>query len=151
MNCPFCPPLAELTTFAETPCFRALYNIAPVLPGHSLVVPKEHIRSMLGLNENLLYEMVVFSRKIVQVLMKAFSCQSFDWTIQDGTEAGQTIEHLHLHIIPRHSNDLAAPGDWYPAMLQNETAIIDSALRQKINQAEMVKIVSFLKETYIKL
>jgi bis(5'-adenosyl)-triphosphatase len=77
--------------------------------------------------------------------MKAFNTDAFDFSIQEKPEAGQTIEHLHLHIVPRMKGDLKQPGDWYPLLHDNDEVIIDSLHRKRINQEAMDQIVSELK------
>lgn len=150
MPCPFCQPNVLKTTFAESENFRAIYNLAPILPGHVLIVPKQHVCRFLDLDEKFNIEMVVFSRKIIKVLMEAFKCNSFDWTIQEGSAAGQTIEHMHLHIIPRNNNDLPEPGEWYPAIIEKNPQLIDSFSRPKITDEKMEIIVHRLKEIFRK-
>ena len=144
-NCPFCNTQIIKSSFYEEAGFRAIYNIAPVLPGHTLVIPVKHVRSIFELSEEEFYNMMSFSRKVIRVLQKAFHAKSFDWTIQEGEEAGQTIEHLHLHIVPRTEGDLPSPGDWYPELKRNANEYIDSAKRQKLSGEEMGKIVMKLK------
>jgi bis(5'-adenosyl)-triphosphatase len=151
MNCPFCIPNVSDVTFAESENFRAIYNLAPVLPGHVLIVPKKHLSSLLELDDNSTVEMVVFSKKIIRTLVLAFNTESFDWTVQDGKPAGQTIEHLHMHIIPRFDGDLPQPGDWYPAMKLNTSEIIDSMSRPKLNPNQIQTIVEKLKDYFRKI
>jgi bis(5'-adenosyl)-triphosphatase len=147
-DCPFCEPLVLKACFAEEGAFRAIYNIAPILPGHSLIVPKKHTQSLLDLTDKELSELVLFSKKIIQLLNKAFGTTSFDWTLQDGVPAGQTIRHLHLHIIPRAMDDLPSPGDWYPQLAKNEENMIESNDRQKLTAKELNTIVSHLKKIF---
>ncbi|MBN1116204.1 MAG: HIT family protein [Bacteroidales bacterium] len=149
--CPFCNPAVLKSTFAESENFRAVYNLAPVLPGHILIVPKKHLSKFLEIDEALIAEMVSFSRKIIKVIAKAFKTDSFDWTIQDGKPAGQTVEHMHMHIIPRHENDLPDPGDWYPMLKKKTEAFIDSTNRNKLSEEEIVNICQNLKKNYREL
>lgn len=145
-HCPFCEPNTNNSTFMESNLFRALYNKAPILPGHSLVVPKRHITSIMDLNDVEACEIIGFSRDVVKMLMKAFQASGFDWTIQEGIDAGQTVEHLHLHLIPRKHNDLTSPGDWYPMLVESEkSGIIDSESRSQLTPDEMESIVNHLK------
>ncbi len=146
-TCPFCRADVQAGHFATSGNFLALYNLAPILPGHSLVIPRRHILSLLELGDTELCELTLFSRDVVKVLQKAFGSHAFDWTIQEGVEAGQTIPHLHLHIIPRVQADLPQPGDWYPLLEQSEGEIIDSAARPKLTAHEMQAIVSRLRTT----
>lgn len=115
-GCPFCPPAALRTTFRTTPGFRALVNLKPILPGHSLVMPERHVERLLDLDEAEAAGMAAFAHRISAVLVDAFAATGIDWTLQDGAAAGQTVMHLHLHLIPRFEGDLPRPGDWYPAL-----------------------------------
>jgi bis(5'-adenosyl)-triphosphatase len=144
-DCPFCEDNVKLSIFAESTNFRAIYNIAPILPGHSLIVPKDHVRRMNELSDEEISEMIIFSRKIANKLTEIFQCSGFNWTIQDGKSAGQTVSHLHLHLIPRHSNDLKNPGDWYPMLKGSELGIIDSKSRDRLKKEEMKMIVDKLR------
>lgn len=148
-NCPFCSPVVEKATFAESNNFRAVYNIAPILPGHCLIIPKNHLSSLLDIPTTDMTEMMLFSRKIIRVLSKAFGTSSYDWTIQEGQPAGQTIEHLHIHIIPRTADDLPEPGDWYPRLEASEPMLIDSFLRSKYSYAELKSIVEKLSRIFM--
>ena len=145
-DCPFCYPLVLKACFAESNNFRAIYNIAPILPGHSLIAPKNHYQSFLELPDAYLTELILFSKDIAQFLNKTFNTTSFDLTIQDGVPAGQSIPHLHIHIIPRHAGDLSTPGDWYPRLIESTQENIDSDNRPKLNSEELQSIVSHLKE-----
>ncbi len=144
-QCPFCRQDVQAGHFATSANFLALYNLAPILPGHSLVIPRRHILSLMELSDRELCELTLFSRDVVKILQKAFGSRAFDWTIQEGWEAGQTIPHLHLHIIPRAKGDLPQPGDWYPLMEQNELEILDSESRRRLTEEEMGVIVRRLR------
>jgi bis(5'-adenosyl)-triphosphatase len=126
--------------------YMALYNIAPVLPGHSLIIPRKHISSLLSLNENELSDFFETARFTLRILMKAFSTDAFDMALQEKPEAGQTIEHLHLHLVPRLKNDLKHPGDWYPMVSGNDDSIIDSMNRPHLNDEALRQIVGELKK-----
>jgi bis(5'-adenosyl)-triphosphatase len=105
----------------------------------------------MGLSDSELSEMMVFARNVVRILLKAFGASAFNWTIQEGEEAGQTVPHLHLHLIPRESNDLPQPGDWYPLLKKSETEIIDSDTRPKLTPDEMRTIVEKIRATARKM
>lgn len=123
----------------------AVYNIAPILPGHTLIVPKRHLGTILDLNDTELSEMMIFARKVTTVLLEVFHAEAFDWSVQDKAAAGQTIFHLHMHLVPRSEGDLKEPGDWYPEIKNNYRKILDSEKRKKLIPEEMKQIVSKLK------
>jgi bis(5'-adenosyl)-triphosphatase len=145
-NCPFCSPDVHNSVFARSDNFLAIYNIAPVLPGHSLIIPKKHIESILVLTEAEMLEMTLFAGKVTRLLLHVFKSDGFNWSIQDSEAAGQSLAHLHVHIIPRLNGDLPKPGDWYPLIQNNYSEILDSQKRQRLSISQMQKIVTCLRE-----
>lgn len=145
-NCLFCRKEIIEKSFYTSKQFSALYNIAPILPGHSLVIPNNHYESLFELSDDDLSEMMVFARKITSVLKTFFNCDGFDWTIQDGVSAGQTVPHLHLHIIPRKPLDLPESNEWYSKISQNEAQLLDSDQRERLSDEEYNAITNQLKE-----
>jgi bis(5'-adenosyl)-triphosphatase len=145
-TCPFCNTSILSSVFYEQDGFMAIYNIAPVLPGHSLIIPAKHYASLLDMTQSELYNFLETSRTALRILLKAFNTDAFDWSIQEKPEAGQTIEHLHLHIVPRLKGDLRHPGDWYPLVQQNDNEIIDSMDRSRLNEEAMRQIILELRE-----
>lgn len=143
---PFDLKNAEDSVFAESANFAAIYNIAPILPGHSLIIPKRHVLSVLELSDSELAELMIFSKRVVEFLLKAFKADAFNWTIQDGEPAGQTVPHMHLHLIPRKEDDLPSPGDWYPLLKKAQTEVIDSDERVRLTSSQMRRIVSHLRK-----
>lgn len=97
----------------ESEHFYALHNHAPILPGHSLVIPKRHIARLADLPPAASRELIPFAQDVARALGLAFGAADFDLSLQDGHAAGQTVDHLHLHLFPRHPGDLPRPGDWY--------------------------------------
>jgi len=144
-NCPFCDQSIQTSIFYTRGSNFAIYNIAPVLPGHSLIIPKMHFTSLMDLNSVELFEFMDTARFALRILMKAFNTDAFDFSVQEKPEAGQTIEHLHLHIVPRMKGDLKQPGDWYPLIQNNDEVIMDSIHRKRLNQRAMDQIVGELK------
>lgn len=147
-ECPFCSPQVDGVVFAESARFRAIYNIAPILPGHSLIVPKAHKRGVLDLDDAEACEMSVFAKKVTGFLQAAFKSDGINWTIQDGASAGQSVSHLHLHLIPRSEGDLPHPGEWYPLLKQSTGRFIDDATRTKLSPDQLRAIVEHLRNSW---
>lgn len=146
MLCPFCSPQADSITFMESNSFRVIYNHAPILPGHSLLIPKKHVESLLYLLPEQRSEMMELSLEALNLLKHVFLCTGFDLTLQEGEAAGQTIPHLHLHLIPRKTGDLPSPGDWYPNLQQpSNHTFIDSENREKLSREQVENIADYLK------
>jgi bis(5'-adenosyl)-triphosphatase len=147
-NCPFCSIDIEEAVFAVSGDFAALYNISPILPGHSLVIPTFHIASVLELDERDLHSFFSFAQIVTRFLQSVFGGSGFNWTIQDAEVAGQTVDHLHLHIIPRKSGDLPHPGDWYPALEKSESLPVDDQRRRKLTSEQMSDVTSYLRKKW---
>ena len=145
-QCPFDIGQIDDVEFAGTRDIAAIYNISPVLPGHSLIIPRRHAERMFDLTDSECLRLVKFARSVTALVVELFSASGFDWTVQDGEAAGQTVPHLHLHIIPRYDGDLPDPGDWYPRLNEtNGNGVIDSAERRKLSDPELEVIVKRLR------
>jgi bis(5'-adenosyl)-triphosphatase len=142
-TCPFCQPGIEGKAFATSNSFLALYNIAPILTGHSIIIPQMHIKSLRSLSNELVCELFLFARKVTDMLLAYYDAEAFDWSLQDGEAAGQTVSHLHLHIVVRFSSDLTEPGDWYP--LLDSQSNINSFQRSKLTNEEYLEVTSKLQ------
>lgn len=107
-NCIFCKIVA-----GETPSEKvyedehvlAFLDIAPVNPGHALVIPKTHSSDFLDTNESSLIAVVVALPKIAQAIMRAVSADGFNIGVNNGAAAGQIVPHMHFHVIPRFNDD----------------------------------------------
>src|ERR1035437_10562204 len=93
-NCPFCADKINNSAFIESPNFLVIYNNATILPGHSLVMPKNHIESLLELNQTELFEFIQLSVKATKIILKVFEADSFNWRIQEKQEAEQRISQI---------------------------------------------------------
>lgn len=145
-SCPFCQDAVTKAVFMSSANCRVIYNKAPILPGHSLVIPADHYESALDMPPPLAHELFALSLQAAQGLMKVFNANGFDWTIQDGAAAGQTVPHVHLHLIPRFKDDLPNPGDWYPELMRLNETVIDSARRPAYSDEELADIAAKIKE-----
>ncbi|KAI8328579.1 HIT-like domain-containing protein [Chlamydoabsidia padenii] len=98
--------------FKSTHCL-GLVNLKPVLTGHVLVVSKRLVARFKDLNSTEATDMILSAKKICSVLEKHYQASSITLTMQDGPEAGQTVPHVHMHIIPRQKHDYANNDDIY--------------------------------------
>lgn len=144
MKCPFCNKKTETAVFGKTEYSMALYNISPLMPGHSLIIPKRHVSTIYELTDVEYKDMMFFMRNISDLLRKAYSAGGINWTLQEGEPAGQTVSHLHFHLIPRYSGDYADAGDWYPKLQGHLN--IDSAQRPKLTDHQMNEVVEWLRK-----
>ena len=78
-------------------------------PGHTLLIPKRHIGSFFDLSELERSDLFTLLDCAKLVLDKEFQPQGYNIGINDGAAAEQTVQHLHVHLIPRFEGDLPDP------------------------------------------
>lgn len=110
-DCIFCAIAA-----GEIPCFKiyeddltlAYLDINPFSEGHALVIPKIHAVDISEIDEDALAALILRVKKVASHLKEALPCDGFNILQNNGPAAGQTVPHLHFHIVPRIG---AAPAD----------------------------------------
>jgi histidine triad (HIT) family protein len=83
----------------------AFLDIAPINPGHTLVVPKKHSKDITDISDEYLCNVIKKVKKIAVHIKDALDLEGFNISLNNGEIAGQTVPHTHFHIIPRHRND----------------------------------------------
>mgnify|MGYP002520995437 CR=1 FL=1 len=104
-NCVFCAIAAgEIPSFKiyEDDLVLAYLDINPFTEGHTLVIPKVHSEGLLDTPADQLGEIVARVQKVAAHLKKALPCEGFNILQNNGEAAGQTVKHLHFHIVPRY-------------------------------------------------
>jgi histidine triad (HIT) family protein len=81
----------------------AFLDIHPIKPGHTLIIPKKHFENFVSTDEEYLLPMIQAAKKIAPAIIKSVGASAFNFTTANGAEAGQSVFHLHFHIIPRFS------------------------------------------------
>ncbi len=104
---PFCDSSILEGAFYTTDNTMALYDAAPVVPGHSLIIPRRHVPDIIMLTDEEMLDMLETVKKIGPVIFSLYGdgSGSYDLTAQIGKYSGMTIEHLHMHFIPRRKDD----------------------------------------------
>ncbi len=106
--CPFCI-LEPSRIIHQTPLVVVVRDGFPVSEGHTLVIPKRHVGSFFDLTENERTDMFLLLDQAKADLDKVHHPDGYNIGINDGPAAGQTVPHLHLHLIPRYEGDQADP------------------------------------------
>ena len=112
-ECLFCKvqkPGHEREIVYENKFFYATRDSYPVTEFHTLIILKRHIPSYFDMNNdeiNSLNKILNVQRKVIMELDSTVT--AFNIGINDGKEAGQSIPHLHIHLIPRRKNDVENP------------------------------------------
>ncbi len=99
--------------FFESDRFMVLYDIRPVVRGHILFVPKRHMLDILEMTEEEIADFHSIFAKVVPKVLKIYGASegSYDLTSQIGRYSGRSVEHLHLHMLPRKKDDLYNTSD----------------------------------------
>lgn len=108
--CPFCDPKiynAELV--AKVALGYAKWDRTPASPGHALVIPKSHISSYFELDPGVALDLHMLILKVQHIIDQQFHPAGYNIGVNDGAAAGQTVSHLHIHVIPRYEGDIADP------------------------------------------
>jgi histidine triad (HIT) family protein len=82
-----------------------ILDINPKAPGHTMIIPKEHRETILDASEEELGPLFSSVKSVVEILQQVLSAEGFTIGINQGDAAGQTVKHLHIHVIPRFRND----------------------------------------------
>ena len=107
-NCVFCAIVAgEIPSFKiyEDEVVLAYLDINPVSKGHTLVIPKAHTAGLLDTPDETLAAVVSRVKKVAAHLKAALPCEGFNIAQNNGEVAGQTVRHVHFHIVPRYEGD----------------------------------------------
>ena len=107
-NCVFCAIAAnEIPSFKvyEDDLVLAYLDINPFSKGHTLVIPKEHSSGLLDTPDETLAALVARVKKVASHLKATLPCDGFNILQNNGEAAGQTVMHIHFHIVPRYGKE----------------------------------------------
>lgn len=107
-NCIFCKILAgeiPSTAVYEDDDFKAILDVNPAARGHAIILPKNHAANIYELPDEDASKIMVVAKKIATAIEKAYHCDGVNILQNNGEAAGQTVFHLHVHVIPRFKGD----------------------------------------------
>ena len=91
--------------FYETPLSLGLVNLKPVVPGHVLVVSRRVVARFADLTPEETTDLWSLAKRVGTCIEPHFGATSLTYAIQDGPAAGQTVPHVHVHVLPRKPGD----------------------------------------------
>ena len=106
--CPFCDP-THWDIVTETEFCYSRWDKYPVSKGHILIVPQRHFSNYFDATEEELLELWEMVEDRQYILEIKFKPDGFNIGINIGEAAGQTVSHLHIHLIPRYKGDMEDP------------------------------------------
>lgn len=92
-------------TIYEDEHFRVILDLGPATRGHALILPREHAGNLLELPEETAREVMALAKKMAAVMEEKLHCDGLNLVQNNGEAAGQTVQHFHLHMIPRYNGD----------------------------------------------
>ena len=130
--CPFCAIARgedqEVEVVCEGETWIAFFPLEPATPGHTLVIPRQHIQDLWRSDDRLAAELMAAVVRVGRAIRKALSPAGMNLITSAGRVAEQTIFHLHLHLVPRWDKD--GFGRIWPAEGKYEDANLDDVAKR---------------------
>ncbi len=107
-GCVFCQMVdgeIPVTKVYEDDAVLAFLDIGPISDGHALVIPKQHCAMLHECDPEVLAEISARLGRIAEAVMAAMDADGYNVLSNNGAAAGQVVEHLHFHVIPRKVGD----------------------------------------------
>jgi len=132
MECVFCKIAKkelEASVIFDSKHVMAFLDINPANEGHALVIAKEHYETIFEMPDELLAAVMKASKRIATAQKKALSADAVNVLNASGKEAGQSVFHFHLHIIPRYAGDNLNERAWWKPKLELQSRFGETARR----------------------
>ncbi|MCD8333039.1 MAG: HIT family protein [Clostridiales bacterium] len=107
-NCIFCKlACGDIPTnvIYEDEMFTVILDASPATRGHALILPKYHAANIYDLPDEYASKVFVLAKKLATKMTDVLKCAGFNIVQNNGTVAGQTVFHFHMHLIPRYIGD----------------------------------------------
>jgi diadenosine tetraphosphate (Ap4A) HIT family hydrolase len=118
--CPFCNPESDRELIVESATAFAIFDKFPVSNGHALIIPKKHNANYFELSLKEQYACILMLNTVKQIISNKFKPNGFNVGININEVAGQTIHHVHIHLIPRYIGDVKEPRGGVRGVIPNK-------------------------------
>ena len=108
-NCVFCNPDAGSELIVESATAYSIFDRFPVNRGHALIIPKKHTESYFDLTFKEQSACIFMLNTVKQIIVQKYHPDGFNVGINIGGAAGQSVPHVHIHLIPRYKGDIKEP------------------------------------------
>jgi len=108
-DCPFCNPDSDRELIVESATAYAMFDKYPVSKGHALIIPKKHCADYFDLTFREQSACMFMLNTVKEIVKKKFNPDGFNVGININEAAGQTVPHVHIHLIPRYNGDVKEP------------------------------------------
>ncbi|MCR5214544.1 MAG: HIT family protein [Eubacterium sp.] len=136
-NCIFCKlanGVFPTNKIYEDDDFTVILDAAPANMGHALIIPKQHYANIFELDPELMKKALPLAKKVAEALKEELEYDGINIVQNNGSAAGQTVFHFHMHVIPRYDNDGCGIG--WPQMTPDaeEQAALAEKLAKRISK-----------------
>jgi diadenosine tetraphosphate (Ap4A) HIT family hydrolase len=108
-NCPFCKVALDREIIASTCLSIAFFDGFPVSLGHALIIPRRHVASFFDLTKDEQMDLLRLSDSVKSIIDEKYHPDGYNVGVNVGEAAGQSIFHVHMHLIPRYKGDVSNP------------------------------------------
>jgi diadenosine tetraphosphate (Ap4A) HIT family hydrolase len=108
-DCPFCNPDKDREIILESASVFAIYDKFPVNNGHALIISKKHVSNYFELSFKEQSACWFVLNSVQKIIQEKFNPDGFNVGININETAGQTVPHVHIHLIPRYNGDVEEP------------------------------------------
>ncbi|XP_029907018.1 bis(5'-adenosyl)-triphosphatase [Myripristis murdjan] len=131
--------------FLRTELSFALVNRKPVVPGHVLVCPVRPVERFRDLQPDEVADLFSVTQRVASLVERHFNATSLTISIQDGPEAGQTVKHVHVHVLPRKKGDFERNDNVYNELEKHDREDLDDPSKWR-SEEEMAAEASLLRK-----
>lgn len=134
-DCIFCKIVSgeiPSETIYENSKFKVIMDIAPANKGHVLILPKEHFDNIYDIDTATAGELFQLAAMTARALKSVLDCDGMNILQNNGTVAGQTVFHFHMHIIPRYEGDTVNVGWKELSYKDGEMEQLREAIRKEL-------------------
>ena len=107
-NCIFCKIIAgeipSTAVYEDDDC-KAILDVNPAARGHVIIIPKKHAANIFEIEDEDAAKLFPVAKRIATALKKTYDCDGVNILQNNGEAAGQTVFHLHVHVVPRFHDD----------------------------------------------
>lgn len=107
------------TTLYEDNDFRVIFDVGPASKGHALILSKKHFDDVFSMDEETASKVFMVAVKVAKAMKEVLNFDGMNIVQNNGTIAGQTVFHFHMHLIPRYEGDTVNIG-WVPGTVDAE-------------------------------
>ena len=115
--------------FHRTQLSYAFVNRKPLVAGHVLIAPIRVALRFSDLTNQEMADMWSTAQKVGNMLERCYDVKALNFSVQDGAEAGQTINHVHIHVLPRKAGDFKRNDDVYHELQEHDSQVTQGEWR----------------------